>query len=70
MTAIGAVLYREGKIRATNLTFIFWDVVYPLAYLLVFGVLETESSPGAGPLSKASEAGPTEGHVTVISDSD
>ena len=38
MTAIGAVLYREGRIRATNLTFIFWDVVYPLAYLLVFGV--------------------------------
>jgi ABC-2 type transport system permease protein len=38
MTAIGAVMYREGKIRATNLTFIFWDVVYPLGYLLVFGV--------------------------------
>jgi ABC-2 type transport system permease protein len=38
MTALGAVLYREGKIRATNLTFIFWDVLYPLGYLLVFGV--------------------------------
>ncbi len=38
MTAIGAVMYREGKIRATNLTFIFWDVFYPLGYLLVFGV--------------------------------
>ena len=38
MTAIGAVMYREGKIRSTNLTFIFWDVVYPLGYLLVFGV--------------------------------
>jgi ABC-2 type transport system permease protein len=38
MTAFGAVLYREGKIRATNLTFIFWDVLYPLGYLLVFGV--------------------------------
>ena len=38
MTAIAAVMYREGKIRATNLTFIFWDVVYPLGYLLVFGV--------------------------------
>src|SRR4028118_985618 len=33
-----AVLHREAKIRATNLTFIFWDVFYPLAYLLVFGV--------------------------------
>ena len=38
MSALSAIMYREGKIRATNLTFIFWDVVYPLAYLLVFGV--------------------------------
>jgi ABC-2 type transport system permease protein len=38
MSALGAVMYREGKIRATNLTFIFWDVFYPLGYLLVFGV--------------------------------
>jgi ABC-2 type transport system permease protein len=38
MSAFGAVLYREGKIRATNGLFIFWDVVYPLGYLLVFGV--------------------------------
>jgi ABC-type multidrug transport system permease subunit len=36
--ALGAVLVREGKIRATNLLFIFWDVVYPLGYLLVFGL--------------------------------
>jgi ABC-2 type transport system permease protein len=38
MTGLTAVLYREGRIRATNLTFIFWDVLYPLGYLLVFGV--------------------------------
>ena len=38
MTAINAMLYREGKIRATNLIFIFWDVFYPLSYMLVFGV--------------------------------
>jgi ABC-2 type transport system permease protein len=38
MSAFGAVLYREGKIRATNALFIFWDVLYPLGYLLVFGV--------------------------------
>jgi ABC-2 type transport system permease protein len=38
MSAITAVLYREGKIRATNVTFIFWDLFYPLGYLLVFGV--------------------------------
>jgi len=38
MTALYAVLIREAKIRATNLTFIFWDLFYPLGYLLVFGV--------------------------------
>jgi ABC-2 type transport system permease protein len=38
MSGLSAVVYREAKIRATNLTFIFWDVVYPLGYLLVFGV--------------------------------
>ena len=38
MSAIAAILYREGKIRVTNLTFIFWDLFYPLGYLLVFGV--------------------------------
>ncbi|HXN22000.1 MAG TPA: ABC transporter permease [Candidatus Dormibacteraeota bacterium] len=38
MAAIAAVFYREGKIRSTNLTFIFWDLFYPLCYMLVFGV--------------------------------
>ncbi|NDQ56769.1 MAG: ABC transporter permease [Acidipila sp.] len=38
MSAISAVLYREAKIRATNATFIFWDLFYPLCYMLVFGV--------------------------------
>ena len=38
MSAFGAVVYREARIRATNLLFIFWDVCYPLGYLLVFGV--------------------------------
>jgi ABC-2 type transport system permease protein len=38
VNALTAVLVREGKIRATNLTFIFWDLFYPLGYLLVFGV--------------------------------
>ncbi len=33
-----AVLVREAKIRATNSLFIFWDLVYPLGYLLVFGI--------------------------------
>jgi len=38
MTAVDAMLYREAKIRATNLIFIFWDVFYPLGYMLLFGV--------------------------------
>jgi ABC-2 type transport system permease protein len=38
MSALAAVMMREGKIRATNLLFIFWDLLYPLGYLLVFGV--------------------------------
>jgi len=38
VSALTAVIYREGKIRTTNALFIFWDVVYPLGYLLVFGV--------------------------------
>jgi ABC-type multidrug transport system permease subunit len=38
VNALTAIMLREGKIRATNLTFIFWDLFYPLGYLLVFGV--------------------------------
>jgi ABC-2 type transport system permease protein len=37
-TALTAVIVREGKIRATNSIFIFWDLLYPLGYLLVFGL--------------------------------
>jgi ABC-2 type transport system permease protein len=38
MRAIVAVLNREARIRATNFTFILWDLCYPLFYILVFGV--------------------------------
>jgi len=38
MSALSAVMTREARIRATNLLFIFWDLLYPLGYLLVFGV--------------------------------
>ena len=38
MSALGAVVYREARIRATNLLFVFWDIAYPIGYLLVFGV--------------------------------
>jgi len=48
-SALAAVMYREGKIRATNLTFIFWDVCYPLGYLLVFGVGINDALGFTGP---------------------
>jgi ABC-2 type transport system permease protein len=38
MSALSAVVYREARIRATNVTFIFWDLLFPLLYMLVFGV--------------------------------
>ena len=38
MSPLRAVMHREAKIRTTNLMFIFWDLLYPLGYLLVFGV--------------------------------
>ena len=38
MTALNAMLYREAKIRFTNFAWLFWDLLYPLGYLLVFGV--------------------------------
>ena len=38
MRTLTAVLHREARIRATNVTFIFWDILYPISYMLVFGV--------------------------------
>jgi ABC-2 type transport system permease protein len=38
VSGLTAVMAREGRIRATNGIFIFWDLVYPLGYLLVFGL--------------------------------
>jgi len=38
MSALNAMLYREAKIRFTNFAWLFWDLFYPLGYLLVFGV--------------------------------
>lgn len=49
MAALGAVMYREARIRATNVTFIFWDLFYPLGYLLVFGVGMTSALGFAAP---------------------
>jgi len=56
MNALTAMLYRETKIRTTNLTFIFWDLLYPLCYMLVFGVGVNSAlgSPFGGVLAMAS----------------
>jgi ABC-2 type transport system permease protein len=51
VTGLAAVMYREARIRATNLTFIFWDVLYPLGYLFVFGVgMSAALGPGGATL--------------------
>ncbi|TAN22649.1 MAG: hypothetical protein EPN33_06845 [Acidobacteria bacterium] len=45
---LAAVFYRESKIRATNTTFLFFDLFYPLLYLLVFGI-GVNAALGAAP---------------------
>jgi len=39
MGGLEAILYREAKIRLTNLTYMFFDLFYPLAYFLLFGIM-------------------------------
>ncbi|MGA9118534.1 MAG: ABC transporter permease [Bacteroidota bacterium] len=38
MSMILAVMYREFKIRTTSMTWLFYDLLVPLAYLLLFGL--------------------------------
>jgi ABC-2 type transport system permease protein len=38
MGALQPIFYREYKIRTTNLVWLFFDILVPLAYLLVFGL--------------------------------
>ena len=37
MSGVFAVFYRDYRQRITNIGFMFWDVLAPLAYLLLFG---------------------------------
>jgi ABC-2 type transport system permease protein len=37
MSGIAAVIYRDWRQRITNLGFVFWDLLVPLAYLMLFG---------------------------------
>ena len=38
MNAIAAVFYRDYRQRITNAAFLVWDLLIPLAYLLLFGL--------------------------------
>jgi ABC-2 type transport system permease protein len=38
MTGIAAVFYRDYRQRMTNLGFVLWDLLVPLAYLVLFGM--------------------------------
>ena len=38
MNAITAVFYRDYRQRITNAAFLLWDLMVPLAYLLLFGL--------------------------------
>jgi ABC-2 type transport system permease protein len=38
MNAIAAVFYRDYRQRITNVAFLVWDLMIPLAYLLLFGL--------------------------------
>ena len=44
--ALGAIFYREYKIRTTNLIWLFFDLLVPMMYLLVFGLGFTRAMGG------------------------
>jgi ABC-2 type transport system permease protein len=58
MTGIAAVFYRDYRQRMTNVGFVFWDLLAPIAYLLLFG-LGFERMIGAGFVVEGKELGYT-----------
>ena len=38
MNALSAVFYRDFRQRMTNVSLLFWDLLAPLAYLVLFGI--------------------------------
>lgn len=38
MNAVSAVFYRDFRQRMTNVSLVFWDLLAPLAYLVLFGI--------------------------------
>lgn len=45
--ALGAIFYREFKIRTTNLIWLFFDLLVPILYLLIFGLGFTHAMGGS-----------------------
>ncbi len=45
-SALGAIFYREYKIRTTNLVWLFFDLLVPMMYLLIFGLGFTRAMGG------------------------
>ena len=45
-SALGAIFYREFKIRTTNLVWLFFDLLVPMMYLLIFGLGFTRATGG------------------------
>jgi ABC-2 type transport system permease protein len=46
MSSIGAVFYRDYRQRITNIGWLFWDLLVPVAYLVLFGVGFDRAMPG------------------------
>jgi ABC-2 type transport system permease protein len=46
MSAIAAVFYRDYRQRITNIGWLFWDLLVPVAYLVLFGVGFDRAMPG------------------------
>ncbi len=46
MNMVLAVMYREYRIRTTSMTWLFFDFIVPLAYLLLFGIGLDRAMPG------------------------
>ena len=53
-SALGAIFYREYKIRTTNLVWLFFDLLVPMMYLLIFGLGFTRAMGGGVPSGRPS----------------
>lgn len=54
MNGTAAVFYRDYRQRITNIGFVFWDLIAPVAYLTLFGLGFERLMPGGVPLEGGS----------------